>query len=261
MTRGWLAAVAAAAAALGAGAMGLVMVRDLAAGQKAAVVAQIKAAPVQRPTVALLSSLPLVFGERFSIDQGGSPMLTRLQTQYRVVPVAMADSASLTGQRLLLMAHSRAQPAAVLVELDAWVRRGGRLLLLADPRLEWHSDRPLGDPLRPPPDFADTGLLAHWGLRLDGPAVDGPRTGKAGGYEVMTASPGVLASEGPGCTVEAGGLIARCRIGQGAATVIADADFLNVEGEGALDGPTQHNLDLLMAELDRLAAAKPRLSE
>ena len=62
------------------------------------------------------------------------------------------------------MAQPLAQPAEDLVALDDWVRGGGRVLLLADPMLEWPSKRPLGDPLRPPPMFMDTGLLAHWGL-------------------------------------------------------------------------------------------------
>ena len=51
------------------------------------------------------------------------------------------------------------------------------------------------------------------------------------------------------CAVEPGGLVAHCRVGRGTAMVIADADFLNVAGEGALDGPTADNLDLLMAHL------------
>ena len=72
------------------------------------------------------------------------------------------------------MAHPLAQTAENLVALDAWVRGGGRVLLLADPMLEWPSKRPLGDPLRPPPMFMDTGLLAHWGLRLDAPDERGP---------------------------------------------------------------------------------------
>ena len=50
------------------------------------------------------------------------------------------------------MAHPLAQPAEDLVALDDWVRGGGRVLLLADPMLEWPSKRPLGDPLRPPAD-------------------------------------------------------------------------------------------------------------
>ena len=74
---------------------------------------------------------------------------------------------------MLLMAHPLAQPAEALVDLDRWVRDGGRLLLLADPKLDWPSKRALGDTLRPPPAFADTGLLAHWGLRLDAPADGG----------------------------------------------------------------------------------------
>ena len=204
-----------------------------------------------KSTLALLTSLPLMFGERFGLEGGGSATLTRLEQHYAVVPIAVADRASLKRHNLLLMAHPRAQPAEVLVELDRWVREGGHVLLLADPKLEWDSDRPLGDPLRPPLYFADTGLLGHWGLRLDAPGVDGPASVVAGAYEILVASAGTLAGGGA-CAVEAAGLVARCRIGRGKATVIADADFLNVEGPGALDGPTAHNLDLLIAELTRL---------
>ena len=242
MIRPWLIALALVAASVGG--VSLVMQRDAPVTQQTSVVAQ-------KPALAVLTSLPLLFGERFTLE-GGSPTLARLEGRYRVLSVAVADAASLKGQRLLLMAHPRAQPAEVLVDLDAWVRRGGRVVLLADPKLDWHSERPLGDRLRPPLDFADTGLLAHWGLRLDGPVADGPRTATSGGYTVMTASPGVLTSTSARCDVEPGGLVARCRVGRGAATVIADADFLNVTGERALDGPTGRNLDLLMAELSRV---------
>ena len=241
MTRTWLIALSLVAASAGG----------------VALVSRHEAPPTaERPRLALLTSLPLLFGERFALDGGGSPTLARLETRYRIVPVAVADAASLAGQRLLLMAHPRAQPAEVLVELDAWVRRGGRVVLLADPKLDWHSERALGDRLRPPPDFADTGLLSHWGLRLDGPIVDGPRIATGSGYAVLTASPGMLTSKSPRCTVESGGLVAHCRVGRGVATVVADADFLNVAGEGALDGPTANNLDFLMAELSR-AESRP----
>jgi len=204
-----------------------------------------RAAPrpaAQRPTLLLLTSLPLVFGESFSVN-GGSRALSALQTRYRVVPISVTDSADLARGRLLLMAHPLAQPAEDLVTLDAWVRRGGRVLLLADPALDWPSSRPLGDPLRPPPMFMDTGLLAHWGLRLDAPDERGPQTRRLGGRQVMTVSPGHLSGK---CAVSADGLVAACRVGQGRASIIADADFLNVE---ALDGPAQHNLDALLAEL------------
>lgn len=205
----------------------------------------------ERPTLALVTSLPLIFGESFGLEAGGSAALTRLEQRYRVQPIGVADAASLKGQQLLLMAHPRAQPAEVLVELDRWVRDGGRLLLLADPRLTWHSERPLGDRLRPPPAFADTGLLAHWGLVLSGPHPDGPAEAGNGDLTILASAPGKLESSG-NCDIAGRGFVARCRIGQGAATVIADADFLNVEGEGALDGPTEDNLNLLIEELDRL---------
>ena len=205
----------------------------------------------ERPTLLLLTSLPLVFGESFSLDSGGSPALTRIEQRYNVLPIGFADAEGLSGQRYLLMAHPRAQPAAALVDLDHWVRGGGRVVLLADPLLAWDSARPIGDRLRPPPSFADTGLLAHWGLTLDGASSDGPATVTNGEFDVTTMAPGHLRSRGA-CDVVGGGFIARCRIGKGLATVIADADFLNVGPREARDGPASRNLDLLMTELNRL---------
>jgi hypothetical protein len=198
----------------------------------------------ERPILLLLTSLPLVFGEHFSVQSGGSPALKALETRYRVVPISVTDPADLKRGRLLLMAHPLAQPAEDLVALDDWVRRGGRVLLLADPMLEWPSERPLGDPLRPPAMFMDTGLLAHWGLRLDTPDERGARAGKLGGLEVLTDSPGALYG---GCRIAADRLVARCRIGEGEATVVADADFLNTERLKA-----KRNLDALLVELASL---------
>lgn len=202
--------------------------------------------PAERPALLLLTSLPLVFGEEFSLQDDGSPALHALQSRYRVIPISIAGDADLKKGRLLLMAHPPAQPAEDLVALDEWVRRGGRVLLLADPMLEWPSKRPLGDPLRPPPMFMDTGLLGHWGLRLDAPDERGPKIQKLGGYDVLTASPGAFFGT---CAVSADRLVARCRVGKGRATVVADADLLDV---GHLDGPNEHNLDAVLAELAAL---------
>lgn len=208
--------------------------------------------PAPRPPLLLITSLPLLFGEEFGLDKLGSPVLSRLEQHYAVRPIAAADRASLKGQRLLLMAHPRAQPAELLVELDRWVRGGGRLLLLADPKLDWPSRLPLGDRLRPPSEFSDTGLLRHWGLALDGPEPDGPASLDVGGDVIATISPGRLRIEGKGgCALDAGGFIARCTIGQGKAVIIADADFLDVEDAGAR---STRNLDLLDRELKTLSA-------
>ena len=127
----------------------------------------------------LLTSLPLLFGEGFAVKDAGSPALKALETRYRVVPISVTDPAELAKGRLLLMAQPLAQPAEDLVALDQWVRGGGRMLLLADPALEWPSERALGDPLRPLPMFMDTGLLGHWGLRLDAPEQRGEARGSS----------------------------------------------------------------------------------
>jgi hypothetical protein len=202
--------------------------------------------PAERPTLLLLTSLPLVFGEQFSLDQTGSPALRALQTRYRVVPISVADPPELAKGKLLLMAQPLAQPAEDLVSLDSWVRGGARLLLLADPMLEWPSKRPLGDPLRPPPMFMDTGLLAHWGLRLDAPDERGPKTDKLDGYRVLTISPGSLSGR---CEIAATALVARCSIGKGRASVIADADLLDTPELGP---DAANNLDAVLTELERL---------
>ena len=160
-----------------------------------------------------------------------------------MVPISVTDQAELAKGRLLLMAQPRAQPAEDLVALDKWVRGGGRVLLLADPMLEWPSDRPLGDPLRPPPMFVDTGLLGHWGLRLDAPDERGPKRGRLGGYDILTVSPGRCRAAAKSAAIGSSRIAGW---GKGRATIVADADFLNVEGLG---GPARHNLDALLGEL------------
>lgn len=186
----------------------------------------------QKPELLLLTSLPIVFGEEFGLEGGGSPALAALESRYRVKVIGVADAASLKKHALLLMAQPRAQPAEVLVELDRWVRQGGRVLLLADPQLAWPSARPLGDPLRPPMMFADTGLLRHWGLRLDTPEQGGAETVRAGDHYLETVSPGSLHGR---CPREAEGLLAVCKVGRGHARIVADADFLQPELTKAAD--------------------------
>ncbi|MFL6759148.1 hypothetical protein [Sphingomonas sp.] len=197
----------------------------------------------QRPTLLLLTSLPLMFGEDFSLKGGGSTALQRLQARYRVRPISVSSASELAHGRLLMMAQPLAQTPENLVALDDWVRGGGRVLVLADPMLEWPSKRPLGDLLRPPPMFMDTGLLAHWGLKLDAPEQRGPAKRTLGGYDQLTMSPGSLIGT---CKISGDRLVAQCRVGKGRATVVADADLLNVQ---ALGGAAGHNLDGVMEEL------------
>ena len=207
-----------------------------------------RAAAPEQPVLMLITGLPLVAGERFAVDAFGSPALTRLEQDFRVRPIGISDRASLGRGNLLLMAQPRAQPAEALVDLDRWVRAGGRVAILADPRLDWPSERPLGDALRPPSDFADTGLLAHWGLTLDAPAVAGAVARRLGNSTVMASSPGTLRRGAAGaCAILNDGFVARCRIGKGTALIVADADFINGKGT---------NLDALAAALKALAQSR-----
>ena len=202
--------------------------------------------PTQKPELLLITALPIVTGEKFALDATGSPALTRLEQDFRVRPIGISDAGALRGGTLLLMAQPRAQPAEALVDLDAWVRGGGRVMILADPRLDWPSGRPLGDVLRPPFEYADTGLLKHWGLTLDPPGVAGPTKRKLGSAVVTAANPGTLhADTGSVCQISSDGFIADCPIGKGRAEVIADADFLNVEQPAGLDS--------FVGEIQRLA--------
>lgn len=201
----------------------------------------------ERPPLMLLTTLPLVFPEHFALNAPALPALKALQSRYRVIPISVADTAELDHRSLLLMAQPRAQPAEALVELDDWVRRGGRVLLLADPALEWSSDRRFGSLLRPPFAFEDTGLLAHWGLQLSAPDKLGPAVRIAAGRTIRTQSPGKLIATGHNCSIESDGFIARCRIGAGEATVIADADFLAPDPENL-----KANLGMLLVELQGL---------
>lgn len=202
--------------------------------------------PSDKPKLLLLTSLPLLFGEGFSLKGGGSPALEALERRYRVVPISVTSAEELSRGGLLLMAHAPAQTAENLVALDDWVRAGGRVMLLADPLLEWPSERPLGDRLRPAPMFMDTGLLQHWGVRLDGPERRGPALRKLGGYDVLTVSPGALSGA---CEISADRLVARCRVARGRATVVADSDFLDTPQLGS---GGERNLDGLLAELAKL---------
>jgi hypothetical protein len=199
----------------------------------------------ERPQLLLLTSLPILFPEQLSLESKPEPVRTALESRYTIKPVSVADRASLDGHRLLLMAQPKAQPAEVLVELDAWVRSGGHVLVLADPALEWPSKWPLASPLRPPLAVPDTGLLGHWGLRLDAPDSSGPMTIEAGTARIETSSPGVLVATGGNCSVE-DGFVAHCRVGRGEATVIGDADFIDVADSAS------PNLTLLLRELNRL---------
>jgi hypothetical protein len=195
----------------------------------------------------VITGLPLFFADGFTLEGEKNPVIARLEQDFDIVPVDGPEQLPPGG--VLLAAQPRAMTAERLVAMDRWVREGGRLLLLADPWLTWGSEAPFGgDPGRPPVEYADTGLLAHWGLTLEKRrTLEAERIERRlGGDSVGISAPGSLTSSGGACVVAPDGFVARCRLGRGTAVVVADADLLN-------SGEDRAPLEAVAAELEALA--------
>lgn len=195
----------------------------------------------EKPELLLMTALPILWGEGGVADvlagrAGPSPALRSLEADYAVSPVDALSKVALAGKRLILVAQPRALAPGELFDLDAWVRGGGKALILTDPALMWPSEFGLGDPRRPPVEGLLSPLLAHWELELQPPAEDAAAISvrNIGGRAVRLAAPGQLRSKGSICRVAEEGLVARCRIGGGEAVIVADADILDERlwGEG-----------------------------
>ncbi|HEX8669636.1 MAG TPA: Gldg family protein [Allosphingosinicella sp.] len=184
-------------------------------------------APVgPKPELALMTALPVVWGEGGAFDPRSRPAAayTALQEEFAVRPIDVLDPQSLGGAKLLLLAQPRWLAPEELSTLDAWVQGGGRVLVLTDPNLVWPSELPLGDVRRPPPVGLLGPLLAHWGLKLE-PWRSGRGPERLGDRRLAMESPGRFVSAGRGCRVERP-YLARCRPGSGRAVLIADADLM-----------------------------------
>ncbi|MFN3944386.1 MAG: hypothetical protein ACK4K7_05615 [Allosphingosinicella sp.] len=221
-------------------------------------------AEAPRPVLHLMTALPLVWGEAGAFGPDSRPTETYRQLD-RAFDIRLLDSLgaeALAEARLLLLAQPRALAPEELVALDAWVRGGGRALILTDPALVWPSELPLGDVRRPPPVGLLGGLLGHWGLALDSPerarlVVDHFASGGAV-RRIGLAAPGAFRAEGGACAVAGRPWLARCRPGAGEALLVADADLLDdrlwVGPAGAGRNERAADNPLILVEwLDRLA--------
>lgn len=130
----------------------------------------------------------------------------------------------------LVMAQPRPLGPAENVALDAWVRGGGRLLLLADPALTAESNFAIGDPRRPQAVVLLSPIFRRWGLDLqfDDAQAFGDHPVIVDGVPVPVNLAGRFAvRDQHSCRIEADGLIAECRIGRGHVTAVADAAVLD----------------------------------
>jgi hypothetical protein len=192
------------------------------------------AAPVGAPAATMLTGLPLRWsgGDNLAamIAEGvrDDPALARLAALGSVSLVdSLVDHVPPPGGSLLL-AHPRALAPQELVAIDAFVRGGGRAVILADALSGWPPRHPLGDPRNPPVTSLLTPLLDHWGIAL-GAVPEGQDAAIAAdveGKRLRLSSAGRFDPLPSACRAFAGGRVAYCRIGKGEAWLVGDADLL-----------------------------------
>lgn len=192
------------------------------------------AASADAPTATMLTGLPLRWsgsGDIAAIISDGAeddPALVRLEGMGPVLLVdSLVDRVPPPGGALLI-AHPRALAPRELVAIDAFVRGGGKAVVLADALSGWPAPHPLGDPRNPPVTSLLTPLLDHWGVRLgaaptndmDVSAVD------VGHARLRLSSAGAFERLPSTCRSFADRRVAQCRIGAGEAWLVGDADLL-----------------------------------
>jgi hypothetical protein len=146
----------------------------------------------------------------------------------------------LAGLTRLAVIQPRGLSPADNVALDDWVRGGGRLLLLLDPALTGDYDLPLGDPRRPVESALIPPVVARWGMavRFDEAQEVEVRSAPLGAAVLPLVLAGEVTISDPAaarCTLYADGAAARCVVGRGRVTLIADAALFEhpeLAGEG-----------------------------
>jgi len=165
-----------------------------------------------------------------------SPIPAISQGQPDTDPLADLDFLAVIQPRVLTPSDN--------VALDNWVREGGQLLLALDPLLNGHYALPLGDPRRPVEAALIPPVIARWGLEL---RFDQGQTLERAELTLMdTNIPLELSGElreitgaDIDCEFLGGGVLARCQVGDGQLTVIADAEVF--KDDLLLDGHGHHD--------------------
>ncbi|WFL78000.1 hypothetical protein P7228_02730 [Altererythrobacter arenosus] len=219
----------------------------------------IAARSADRQPLALMTSLPIYWGE--GSDMGeliagrvDTPFVRQvLERQYELEMLdtlaaqpGVGDEAAtidpLAGVTRLFIVQPRGLGPEDNVALDKWVRAGGKLLLALDPQLTNTYAVTISDPRHPTSAALIPPVMQRWGLamRYDEEQTFGQRTVTVDGMDWPVVLAGELfavgaeGDEGRGkCSIEADGVIARCSVGAGQVTVLADAAmFEQVGAEG-----------------------------
>lgn len=191
-------------------------------------------ASADAPPATMMTGLPLRWaggGDIAAIiagERADDPALVRLEAAGPVQLVdSLVESVPPSGGALLV-AHPRALAPQELVAIDAFVRGGGRAVVLADALSGWPAPHAIGDPRNPPVTSLLTPLLDHWGVTLAGadPADAAIRAADVEGARLRLASAGRFTRLPRGCRAYDDAHVARCPIGAGQVWLVGDADLL-----------------------------------
>ncbi|MEP6091508.1 MAG: hypothetical protein ABJ205_04035 [Erythrobacter sp.] len=199
-----------------------------------------------KPQLGLMTSMPLYwpvdadFGALASGEAAVPAQPSAFEQSYELVLLdTLSPIAGLTADEPEVQPLSELDFLAVIqprvltptdnVALDEWVRGGGQLLLVLDPFLNGHYPLPLGDPRRPVETTLIPPVLARWGLelRFDEAQPRNLRSLVLRDNSIPLALTGEL-WEIPGthsdCQLFGDGVMARCLLGEGRLTILADAE-------------------------------------
>lgn len=205
----------------------------------------------------LMSSLPLYWpqgADLADLAAGRGEAVwqrTAMEQAYALVPLdtlspvaglspGEPETDPLAGLTRLAVIQPRGLSPADNAALDAWVRAGGRLLLVLDPALTGEYDLPLGDPRRPVDTALIPPVVVRWGMavRFDEAQPGTVSTAQLAQATLPLALSGSVEITDPAageCSLTAEGAAAICRVGKGRVTLIADAALFEhpeLAGEG-----------------------------
>lgn len=203
------------------------------------------AAAPDAPALGIMSSLPLYWPLEADVTDLASGTAPRpwqrsvMEQRYRLVPLDTLSPVSglsstdpaidpLADLDRLAVIQPRGLSPADNVALDRWVRAGGRLVLMLDPALTGAYEFPLGDPRRPIDTALIPPVVARWGLSVnfDESQPDEPQQAILDGKDLTVLLAGQLAISDPAaaqCELLANNRVARCALGDGYVTIVADA--------------------------------------
>ncbi|MFN3989824.1 MAG: hypothetical protein ACK4IS_06160 [Erythrobacter sp.] len=172
--------------------------------------------------------------QRASLETHHTLVLLDTLSPIAATAPGQSESNPLAGLSRLAVIQPRGLAPSDNVALDDWVRAGGRLLLVLDPQLSGDYHLALGDPRRPSDVALIPPVLARWGLAIryddQQPLTERRVALGAGTIPLVLAGEVVVSSEAAQrCTLAAEGAAARCRVGAGQVTLLADAAVFEAE--------------------------------